>query len=74
MTKQAALQKIAQYLEEEESLLLMSDPDFRQAIAESEADVKAGRLKTLNQVIKELGLKNEDKAYSPSRKRSQKAR
>lgn len=67
MTTGEALQKIAQYLEEEEKFVVLpldeyedltmtADPSFRQALVESEEDIKRGRLKSLNQVVKELGL------------------
>ena len=67
MTTGEALQKIAQYLEEDEKFVVLplgeyedltmtSDPFFRQALLESEEDIKKGRLKPLNQVVKELNL------------------
>jgi len=67
MTNGEALQKIAQYLEEEEKFVVLplseyedlamtSDPSFRQAMIESEEDIRKGRLKSLGQVVKELNL------------------
>ncbi len=67
MTNGEALQKIAQYLEEEEKFVVLpldeyedlamtSDPSFRQALVESEEDIRKGRLKSLGQVVKELDL------------------
>jgi len=67
MTTQEALQKIAQYLEEEEKFVVLpldeyedltmtADSSFRQGLIESEEDIREGRLKPLNQVVKELNL------------------
>lgn len=40
----------------EETLEILQDEDVLEALRESEEDVKAGRLKTLREVRRELGL------------------
>lgn len=40
----------------EETLEILQDEDILEALRESEEDVKAGRLKTLHEVRRELGL------------------
>jgi len=40
----------------EETLEILQDESILEALRESEADVKAGRLKTLGEVRRELGL------------------
>lgn len=85
MTKVQALQKIATLLEKEkkfvvlpvdeyEDLLMYSDPEFIFAMKESSADIKAGRVKTLDQVIKDLDLDAKSSSHKSSRKRSKKAK
>jgi antitoxin YefM len=39
----------------EETIEVLSDPELMAALAESEEDVKAGRLYTLDEVMKHLG-------------------
>lgn len=80
-----ALQKIADLLEDQESfvvlsldeyedLLLSTSPYFQQAMEESLADVKAGRVYSWKDVQKELGLDGKAGSHRKGQKRSKKVR
>jgi prevent-host-death family protein len=52
----AVLMPVAEHQALEETLEILQDEELQRALRESEEDVKAGRLSTLQEVRRELGL------------------